>query len=45
MSARFKAARKRFGLDVPRPPTDTSGFRIPPMAGDQIDLFGAATGQ
>ena len=45
MSARFKAARKRFGLDAPRLPTDMSGFRIPPMAGDQIDLFGVATGQ
>lgn len=44
MSARFKAARKRYGLDAPRRATDTSGFRIPPIAGDQIDLFGGADG-
>jgi DNA repair photolyase len=36
---RFKIARRRFGLDVTQPPLDTTRFRIPPRAGDQLDLF------
>ena len=39
IAARFAAARKRFGLDRPRPPLDLSQFRVPPRAGDQLDLF------
>ena len=40
IAARFKAARKRFGLDQERTPLDVSRFRVPPKAGDQMDLFG-----
>ena len=40
LSARFKAARARYGLDQPWPAMDVSRFRVPPRAGDQIDLFG-----
>jgi DNA repair photolyase len=40
IAARFKAARRRHGLDLGRQPLDLSQFRIPPKAGDQIDLFG-----
>jgi DNA repair photolyase len=39
MSRRFKTARARFGLDAPLPPLDLTQFRIPPVAGGQIDLF------
>lgn len=39
MSARFKAARRRHGLEAPRLPTDMSCFQVPPRAGDQGDLF------
>ncbi|WP_240606320.1 PA0069 family radical SAM protein [Phenylobacterium kunshanense] len=39
MSRRFKAAQRRFGLDAPWAALDTGRFRIPPKAGDQIDLF------
>jgi len=39
LNARFKAARKRYGLEGPRLPTDISRFRVPPRTGDQIDLF------
>ena len=42
MSARFKAARKRYGLDGSRPTDDVSRFRIPPRTGDQMDMFGDA---
>jgi DNA repair photolyase len=37
---RFKFARRRFGLDRILPPLDISQFRVPPRAGDQMDLFG-----
>ena len=40
LSARFKAARKRYGLDEPWPSVAVEGFRVPPTVGDQIDLFG-----
>ena len=40
MSQRFRAAKRRYGLDRPLPPLDLSGFAIPPRAGDQGDLFG-----
>lgn len=39
LSARFKAARRRYGLDAQWVPPGVSHFRIPPRAGDQIDLF------
>jgi DNA repair photolyase len=39
---RFEAARRRHGLGRDLPPLDLSRFRVPPKAGDQIDLFGAA---
>ncbi len=42
LSQRFKAARRRYGLDRSLPPLDLSQFRVPPRPGDQIDLF--ATG-
>jgi len=41
-SQRFKAAKKRYGLDQAFGPLDLSGFRVPPKAGDQMDLFGGA---
>jgi len=41
MSARFKAAQKRFGLNQRWGELDMSRFRAPPKAGDQIDLFGS----
>ncbi|WP_374570019.1 PA0069 family radical SAM protein [Phenylobacterium sp.] len=37
---RFAAARRRFGLDGALPALDLSRFRVPPRAGDQMDLFG-----
>ena len=40
IAARFKIARKRYGLDRTPPPLDVSRFRVPPRSGDQIDLFG-----
>jgi hypothetical protein len=40
MSARFATARRRYGLDRPLPPLDLGRFRVPPKAGDQLDLFG-----
>jgi DNA repair photolyase len=39
MAARFKAAQKRYGLDRPWDPLPADKFRVPPKAGDQIDLF------
>jgi DNA repair photolyase len=36
---RFAAARRRFGLDRPSLPLDTSQFRRPLEAGGQQDLF------
>jgi len=41
MRVRFEAAKKRYGLDQPWLPIDPGKFRVPPKAGDQIDLFGA----
>jgi DNA repair photolyase len=40
MSRRFAVARKRYGLDAKLPPLDLTRFRIPPKAGDQLNLFG-----
>lgn len=40
MSRRFAAAKRRLGLDRPLPALDLTRFRVPPKAGDQIDLFG-----
>lgn len=40
MATRFKAAQRRYGLDRPWEALDMSRFRVPPKAGDQIDLFG-----
>jgi DNA repair photolyase len=39
MATRFKAARKRYGIDGEWGSLDLSKFRVPPRAGDQIDLF------
>jgi DNA repair photolyase len=39
IAARFKAARRRYGLDRERVSFDVDAFRIPPRAGDQRDLF------
>jgi DNA repair photolyase len=41
LKTRFLAAKKRFGLDQPWAPLEMGRFRVPPKAGDQIDLFGA----
>jgi len=42
MGQRFAAAKRRYGLDRPSMALDLGKFRVPPQAGDQIDLF--ATG-
>ncbi len=39
IAARFAAACRRFGLDKPRLPLDTTQFRRPLEAGGQADLF------
>ena len=39
ISARFKAAVKRYGLDAPRKPLDETQFRVPASARIQGDLF------
>jgi DNA repair photolyase len=39
ISARFKAAVKRYGLDGPRTPLDETQFRVPASARIQGDLF------
>jgi len=39
ISARFKAAVKRYGLDGPRTPLDETQFRVPASARVQGDLF------
>jgi DNA repair photolyase len=39
MSRRFKAAQKRYGLERRWGDLDVSQFRVPPKAGDQIDMF------
>ena len=41
MAARFKAAQARFGLARGWAPLDAGKFRVPPKAGDQMDLFGS----
>ena len=40
MAQRFKAAKRRFGLDAPFGALDLTNFRVPPKIGDQRDLFG-----
>jgi len=40
MSRRFATAKQRYGLAEPPPPLDLTHFRIPPQAGDQLQLFG-----
>jgi N-acyl-D-amino-acid deacylase len=39
MRHRFAVAMKRLGLDAELPPLRTDLFRVPPKAGDQLDLF------
>ena len=39
IATRFAAAKRRYGLDGGRVSFDVAGFRVPPRAGDQIDLF------
>ena len=41
MSRRFATAKRRYGLGERLPPLDLGLFRVPPKAGDQIDLFSA----
>jgi DNA repair photolyase len=38
---RFRVARQRLGLDRPAPALDATKFKVPPKAGDQMDLFSA----
>jgi DNA repair photolyase len=40
ISQRFRIAQRRFGLDRERTPLDTTQFRVPPKAVNQLDLFG-----
>ena len=40
IAKRFAIAKRRFGLDAERTPLDVTQFRVPPKAGDQLDLFG-----
>ncbi|WP_411289225.1 PA0069 family radical SAM protein [Phenylobacterium sp.] len=40
MAARFRAARKRYGLEFRFDGLDHGQFRVPPKIGGQIDLFG-----
>jgi DNA repair photolyase len=40
MSKRFQAAKRRYGLEFRFDGLDLGQFRVPPKAGDQIDLFG-----
>jgi hypothetical protein len=39
MIARFRAARRRFGLDGKMAPLRTDLFKVPPQRGDQLNLF------
>ncbi len=39
VAARFRAARKRYGLERPREALDVTRFRVPARTGDQMDLF------
>lgn len=41
MSQRFAAAKRRFALDREPAPLDLTRFRVPPKAGDQMELFDA----
>lgn len=38
---RFQIAKRRFGLDREIPPLALDRFRVPPKAGDQLELFSA----
>ena len=40
LAQRFKFAKRRYRLDAVAPPLDLSRFRVPPRAGDQLELFG-----
>jgi DNA repair photolyase len=40
LARRFEVAKKRLGFGAPFPPLDITQFRVPPKAGDQLDLFG-----
>ena len=40
LAQRFKAARRRFGLEGHLPDLDLAAFQVPPRLGDQRDLFG-----
>ena len=40
MAQRFRAAKKRYGLDGSLAALDLTQFRVPPKAGDQLGLFG-----
>ena len=40
ISARFKAAVKRYGLDGPRHDLDVTQFKVPADARAQLELFG-----
>ena len=39
MSQRFRAAKRRYGLDKPLPALNLGLFKVPPKAGGQQDLF------
>src|ERR1700743_879012 len=39
MIARFRAARRRFGLEGKMAPLRTDLFKVPPQRGDQLNLF------
>jgi hypothetical protein len=39
---RFTVAIRRLGLNQPREGVDVTQFRVPPKAGDQLDLWGGA---
>jgi DNA repair photolyase len=41
MATRFKAARRRYGLEQRWGELDVSKFRVPPRPGGQMDLFGS----
>jgi DNA repair photolyase len=40
MHRRFELARKRFGLDRELEKLNLGQFKVPPKAGDQMNLFG-----
>jgi DNA repair photolyase len=40
LAQRFRAAKKRYRLDLPFDGLDLGAFKVPAKAGDQIDLFG-----